>query len=204
MAQSRRRLIVQSYLPAQHFYWRRLAERPAGGLGRMGARTDISEEVGFMLPLAMITSLALLLGSLSVQGLAIQRHMSYSIALKSRAKGDGLTSSAQIVAGALQLSGSCLLKKDYNILDNNSEWKNYSGWGSERCNSSFLSSLTGSISGSTYEVIDYKYNQNHADAKSSSGTLVISWGPVSKVTQKTFTLSIDSSIDPPKLLGVTP
>ena len=165
---------------------------------------DSSGEVGFMLPLAALMTLILLLGSLSVQGIALQRQMSDSILLKSRAKEDALASSAQVVASALQLSGSCLLKKDYNASDNDKKWKDFKDWKNneedKRCNSSFLSSLTGSIAGGTYNVIDYQYSQS-----SSSADLTISWNLASeKETQKTFTISIDSSVDPPKLLGVTP
>jgi hypothetical protein len=155
---------------------------------------DISGEVGFMLPLAVLMSLVLLLGSLSVQGVALQRHMSDSISLKSRTKEDALASSAQVVAGALQLSGNCLIKKDYRK------------WDDEKCYATKSPYLTGSISGGTYQVIDYKYSQNDSDTQSSSADLTLSWnpGPNSKDTLKTFTLSIDSSVDPPRLLGVTP
>jgi hypothetical protein len=158
-----------------------------------------------MLPLAALMTLILLLGSLSVQGIALQRQMSDSILLKSRAKEDALASSAQVVASALQLSGSCLLKKDYNVLDDDKKWKDFKDWKNneedKRCNSSFLSSLTGSIAGGTYIVDDYQYSQ-----KSSSADLTISWNLASEKEkiQKTFTISIDSSVDPPKLLGVTP
>ena len=164
---------------------------------------DISGEVGFVLPLAVLMTLVLLLGSLSVQGVALQRQMSNSTLLRRRAQEDGLASSAQVVAGALQLTGSCLLNKDYNVLDNDKKWKDYKDWKNnekgERCNSSFLSSLTGSIAGGTYTVNDYQYSQ-----KSSSADLTISWNPGSGAIQKTFTILIDSSVNPPKLLGVTP
>jgi len=209
MARSHRRRLAQSHLPKQLLSGRNLAERhltgrPTCGLGRRGVRMDSSGEVGFMLPLAALMTLILLLGSLSVQGIALQRQMSDSILLKSRAKEDALASSAQVVASALQLSGSCLLKKDYNASDNDKKWKDFKDWKNneedKRCNSSFLSSLTGSIAGGTYNVIDYQYSQS-----SSSADLTISWNLASeKETQKTFTISIDSSVDPPKLLGVTP
>lgn len=194
MSRSRRRLVAQSQLPAQRLSRRHLAGRPTCGLGRRGVRMDISGEVGFMLPLAVLMSLVLLLGSLSVQGVALQRHMSDSISLKSRTKEDALASSAQVVAGALQLSGNCLIKKDYRK------------WDDEKCYVTKSPYLTGSISGGTYQVIDYKYSQNDSDTQSSSADLTLSWnpGPNSKDTLKTFTLSIDSSVDPPRLLGVTP
>lgn len=158
----------------------------------MGVRIDISEELGFMLPLAVLMSLVLLLGSLSVQGVVLQRQISDSILLKSRAQDDGLASSAQVVAGALQLSGSCLLNKDYRK------------WNDEKCYDANSSYLTGSIADGKYQVTNYQYNQNDLDAQSSSGELTISWNSGSGATKKTFTISIDSSINPPKLLGVTP
>jgi hypothetical protein len=145
-----------------------------------------------MLPLAVLMTMVLLLGSLSVQGVALQRQISDSILLKSRVKDDGLASSAQVVAGALQLTGSCLIKKDYRK------------WDDEKCYSTNSPYLTGSISGGTYQVENYLYNQNDSNIQSSSADLTISWNPGSGATQKTFTISIDSSIDPPRLLGVTP
>lgn len=192
MSRSRRRLIAQSQLPAQRLSRRHLAGRPACGLGRRGVRMDISGEFGFMLPLAVLMTLVLLLGSLSVQGIALQRQMSNSILLKRRAQEDGLASSAQVVTGALQLSGDCLIQKDY------SRWRNQS------CYSANSSYLTGSIAGGTYIVNDYEYSQNNSNIQSSSADLTISWNPGSGAIQKTFTISIDSSLNPPKLLGVTP
>lgn len=192
MARSHRRRLVQSHLPAQRLSGLHLAGRPTCGLGRRGVRMDISGEVGFMLPLAVLMTLVLLLGSLSVQGVALQRQMSNSILLNSRTKDDGLASSAQAVAGALQLSGNCLIKKDYN------RWRNQS------CYSANSSYLTGSIAGGTYQATDYQYTQNDSDTQSSSADLTISWNPGSGSIQKTFTLSIDSSVNPPRLLGVTP
>jgi hypothetical protein len=153
---------------------------------------DISGEFGFMLPLAVLMTLVLLLGSLSVQGVALQRQMSNSILLKRRAQEDGLASSAQAVAGALQLSGDCLIQKDY------SRWRN------QNCYSANSSYLTGSIAGGTYTVTDYQYEQNNSSLQSSSADLAISWNPGSGAVQKTFTILIDSSVNPPKLLGVTP
>ena len=182
MARSRRRLIAQSHL----------AEQPTGVLGRMGVRVDISEEVGFILPLAVLMSLVLLLGSLSMQGVVLQRQISDSILLKSRVRDDGLASSAQVVAGALQLSGSCLLNKDYRK------------WNDEKCYNAYSSYLTGSIADGKYRVTNDQYSQNDSDAQASSGDLTISWNSGSRETEKTFTISIDSSIDPPRLLGVTP
>lgn len=201
MSRSRRRLVAQSHLPAQGLSGRNLPGRPACGLGRRGVRMDISGEVGFMLPLAVLMTMVLLLGSLSVQGIVLQRHMIDSTLLKSRAKDDALSSSAQVVAGELQLSGSCLIKEDYNKWEkNNNESKDKS------CPGDFLPYRTGSVSGGTYEVVDYQYSQNDADTRSSMADLTISWRPGSGSlpTQKTFTISIDSSVDPPKLLGVTP
>jgi len=187
MAGSRRRLVAQPHLPARRLSGRHLAGRPACGWGRRGVRMDISGEVGFMLPLAVLMTMVLLLGSLSVQGVALQRQMSESILLKSRVKDDGLASSAQVVAGALRLSGSCLIEEDY------------SRWSNQDCYSANSSYLTGSIAGGTYQVTDYQYSQSDSDAD-----LTISWNPGSGATQKTFTISIDSSVDPPRLLGVTP
>ena len=187
MARSQRRRLAQSLLPAQRLSGLHLAGRPTCGLGRRGVRMDISGEAGFMLPLAVLMSLVLLLGSLSVQGVVLQHQMSNSILLKSRTQEDGLASSAQVVAGALQLSGNCLIKKDYRK------------WDDEECYSANSSYLTGSIAGGTYQVTDYQYSQSDSDAD-----LTISWNPGSGAIQKTFTMSIDSSIDPPRLLGVTP
>jgi hypothetical protein len=153
---------------------------------------DISGEVGFMLPLAVLMTLVLLLGSLSVQGVALQRQMSNSTLLKRRAQEDSLASSAQVVAGALQLSGGCLIQKDYRKWDN------------EKCYSTNASYLTGSIAGGTYTVTDYQYNQNNSNIQSSSADLAISWNPGSGAIQKSFTILIDSSVNPPRLLGVTP
>jgi hypothetical protein len=192
MARSRLRLVAGSQLPAQRLSRRRLDGRPACGMGRRGVRMDISGEFGFMLPLAVLMTLVLLLGSLSVQGVALQRQMSNSILLKRRAQEDGLASSAQAVAGALQLSGDCLIQKDY------SRWRN------QNCYSANSSYLTGSIAGGTYTVTDYQYEQNNSSLQSSSADLAISWNPGSGAVQKTFTILIDSSVNPPKLLGVTP
>jgi hypothetical protein len=144
--------------------------------------------------MAVLVTMILLLGSLSVQGVMLQRQMSDSILLTSRVQEDAIASSAQVVAGALQQKGACLLEK------------NWQQWNKQGCYGALAPSLNGSMAGGSYRVTGYSFTKNGPAPDLSTADLDLSWqsessaGPI----QKTFRLDLDLSVNPPQLRGVSP
>jgi hypothetical protein len=144
--------------------------------------------------MAVLVTLILLLGSLSVQGVMLQRQMSESISLMRRVREDAIASSAQVVAGALQQKGACLLQKS---------WQQ---WNTQGCYGDMAPALNGSMAGGSYRVTGYSFTQNGPAPQLSTADLDLSWQSESPAgaIQKTFRLDIDLSVNPPQLRGVSP
>lgn len=83
--------------------------RPAGRPSRLRAGRLPESERGFILPLAFAASLLLLLGSLSLQTLALQARLSLLRRQANDLQDDALSSAAQQLVGALNLHHRCLL-----------------------------------------------------------------------------------------------
>jgi hypothetical protein len=163
-------------------------------LRRRRLNIDTYREAGFILPMAVLVTLILLLGSLSVQGVMLQRQMSDSILLMNHVQEDAIASSAQVVAGALQQKGACLLEKS---------WQQ---WNKQGCYGDLAPSLNGSMAGGSYRVTGYSFTKNGPAPELSTADLALSWQPESSAgtIQKTFRLDLDLSVNPPQLRGVSP
>ena len=186
--------IAQSSFPARQLSRPRLAGRPLHGLCRRRLNIDTCRDAGFILPMAVLVTMILLLGSLSVQGVMLQRQMSDSILLTSRVQEDAMASSAQAVAGALQQRGACLLEKS---------WQQ---WNKQGCYGALAPSLNGSMAGGSYRVTGYSFSKNGPAPELSTADLALSWQKESSAgtIQKTFLLGLDLSVNPPQLRGVSP
>jgi hypothetical protein len=186
--------IAQPSFPSRHLSGLRLAGQPLRGLCRHRLKIDTARESGFILPMAALVTLLLLLGSLSVQGIMLQRQMSDSILLMNHVQEDAIASSAQTVAGALQQKGACLLEKS---------WQQ---WNKEACYGALAPSLNGSMAGGSYRVTGYSFTKNVPSPELSTADLALSWQAESSAgtIQKTFLLDLDLSVNPPQLRGVSP
>ena len=186
--------IAQSSFPVRRLSRPRLAARPLHGLCRRRLNIDACRDAGFILPMAVLVTMILLLGSLSVQGVMLQRQMSDSILLTSHVQEDAMASSAQAVAGALQQRGACLLEKS---------WQQ---WNKQGCYGALAPSLNGSMAGGSYRVTGYSFSKNGPAPELSTADLALSWQKESSAgtIQKTFLLGLDLSVNPPQLRGVSP
>ena len=151
--------------------------------------------------MAVLVSLIVLLGSLSVQGVMLQSQMSDSIFLMSRVREDAIVSSAQVVAGTLQQKCACLLQESWQQWDKNQACCGNGDLAKEL--PPLLTLLSGSMAGGSYQVIDYSFTKNSSSPELSTADLALTWHPESsdKKIQKTFRLNLDLSVDPPQFRG---